>query len=103
VKSADDFHVASPPASAATRRGARNLAKFPKWCLIISRPDPGGRRLRKKAAQIVANVAKEMRRQFSAIILSEPVMGPVETAAGGSWDFLRVHFKIWPGQGSLFK
>ena len=30
-------------------------------------------------------------------------MGPVETAEGGGWDFVRVHFKIWPGQGSLIE
>ncbi|MGA3285750.1 MAG: mechanosensitive ion channel domain-containing protein [Verrucomicrobiota bacterium] len=58
---------------------------------------------REKAVETVANVAKGMWRQFGAIILSEPVMGPVETAAGGGWDFLRVHFKIWPGQGSLIE
>lgn len=58
---------------------------------------------REKAAQIIANVARGMWRQFGAIILSEPVLGPVETAAGGGWDFLRVHFKIWPGQGSLIE
>ena len=58
---------------------------------------------REKAAQTIANVARGMWRQFGAIILSEPVIGPVETAAGGGWDFLRVHFKIWPGQGSLIE
>ena len=58
---------------------------------------------REKAAQTAANVAMGMWRQFGAIILSEPVIGPVETAAGGGWDFLRVHFKIWPGQGSLIE
>ena len=30
-------------------------------------------------------------------------MGPVETAPGGGWDFVRVHFKIWPGQGNLIE
>jgi small-conductance mechanosensitive channel len=58
---------------------------------------------RDKAAQTVSNVAKGMWQQFGAIILSEPVMGPVETAAAGGWDFVRVHFKIWPGQGSLIE
>jgi hypothetical protein len=41
--------------------------------------------------------------QFAAIILSEPVIGPMETAAGGDWRFVRVHFKIWPGQGNLIE
>ena len=42
--------------------------------------------------------------QFGAIILSEPVIEPAETvsraAAGVTF---RVHFKIWPGQGSLIE
>jgi len=58
---------------------------------------------REKAVEMVANTAKGMWRQFGAIILSEPVIGPVETAADDGWDFLRVHFKIWPGQGSLIE
>ena len=58
---------------------------------------------REKAAQTVANVAKGMWKQFGAIILSEPTLGLVETVEGGGWSFLRVHFKIWPGQGSLIE
>ncbi|MGD0744784.1 MAG: mechanosensitive ion channel domain-containing protein [Verrucomicrobiota bacterium] len=58
---------------------------------------------REKAAETVANVARGMWRQFGAIILNEPAIGPVETVVVGGWDFLRVHFKIWPGQGSLIE
>jgi len=58
---------------------------------------------REKAAQSVANIARGMWQQFGAIILSEPVMSPVERTADGGWDYLRVHFKIWPGQGSLIE
>lgn len=56
-----------------------------------------------KAAQIVENIAVGMWAQFGAIILSEPVVGSVEAAHGGSWNFVRVHFKIWPGQGNLIE
>ncbi|HKW28186.1 MAG TPA: mechanosensitive ion channel domain-containing protein [Verrucomicrobiae bacterium] len=58
---------------------------------------------RPKAVEAAANVARGMWRQFGAIILSEPTWGDVETAEGGGWSFLRVHFKIWPGQGSLIE
>jgi small-conductance mechanosensitive channel len=58
---------------------------------------------REKAVATVENVARGMWGQFGAIILSEPTMGAVETAAGGAWSFLRVHFKIWPGQGNLIE
>ena len=56
-----------------------------------------------KAAQIVHDVAKGMWMQFAAIILSEPMVGEFETAPGGGWSFIRVQFKIWPGQGSLIE
>jgi small-conductance mechanosensitive channel len=58
---------------------------------------------RDKAVQTIGNVARGMWMQFGAIILSEPVVGPLETAPGGGWDFVRVHFKIWPGQGNLIE
>ena len=56
-----------------------------------------------KAVQVVTDVAQGMWTQFEAIILSEPVIGGVETVAGGEWKFLRVRFKIWPGQGDLIE
>ncbi len=56
-----------------------------------------------KVVQVVETVAKGMWAQFGAIILSEPVIGEAETPPGGGWSFLRVHFKIWPGQGSLIE
>jgi small conductance mechanosensitive channel len=58
---------------------------------------------RDKAVQAVANNANGMWAQFGAIILSEPVIGPVETVPDGGWDFIRVQFKIWPGQGNLIE
>ena len=58
---------------------------------------------RDKAVQAIGNTAKGMWMQFGAIILSQPVIGPVETAQGGGWEFVRVHFKIWPGQGNLIE
>ena len=58
---------------------------------------------RDKAVQAIRDIANGMWAQFGAIILSEPEVGPVETAQGGGWDFVRVHFKIWPGQGNLIE
>jgi small conductance mechanosensitive channel len=54
-----------------------------------------------KVVEAAGNVAKGMRAQFGAIILSEPFLGKVEAVQGGAWSYLRVQFKIWPGQGSL--
>jgi small-conductance mechanosensitive channel len=58
---------------------------------------------RDKVVQAVKNTANGMWAQFGAIVLSEPVIGPVETVPAGGWDFIRVHFKIWPGQGNLIE
>ncbi|MGO8837548.1 MAG: mechanosensitive ion channel family protein [Limisphaerales bacterium] len=58
---------------------------------------------RDKVVAAIEKVAKGMWGQFGAIILSEPEISPVETAQGGGWHFIRVHFKIWPGQGSLIE
>jgi moderate conductance mechanosensitive channel len=58
---------------------------------------------RDKTVQTVRNIANGMWMQFGAIILAEPVIGPVESAPGGGWEFVRVHFKIWPGQGNLIE
>jgi small conductance mechanosensitive channel len=58
---------------------------------------------RQKAIETVDNVTRGMWQQFSAIILSEPERDDVETASGGGWSFVRVHFKIWPGQGNLIE
>lgn len=56
-----------------------------------------------KVVQVVENIAVGMWTQFGAIILGEPIVGTVESAQGGSWSFVRVHFKIWPGQGGLIE
>jgi hypothetical protein len=56
-----------------------------------------------KAVATVKSAVEGMWSQFGAIILSEPETGPVETALGGGWQFIRVQFKIWPGQGSLIE
>ncbi|MGD1089189.1 MAG: mechanosensitive ion channel domain-containing protein, partial [Verrucomicrobiota bacterium] len=55
-----------------------------------------------KAVQTVGDIARGVWTQFGAIILAEPLVGLVETAPGG-WQFIRVHFKIWPGQGNLIE
>jgi len=50
-----------------------------------------------KAVETIEEISAGMWGQFGAIILSQPVVGPVEAAPGGRWRFLRVHFKNWPG------
>ena len=55
------------------------------------------------AAKVIDSIAVGMGSQFGAIILSAPTIGNVEAVQGGGWNFVRAHFKIWPGQGSLIE
>lgn len=58
---------------------------------------------RDKAVAAIGNTAQGMWEQFGAIILVQPDVGPVQVSPSGGWDFVRVHFKIWPGQGGLIE
>ena len=53
-----------------------------------------------KIVRIIEQVAKGIWMQFDGTILKEPVLGKVETTQPGGWNYLRVQFKIWPGQGA---
>ena len=56
-----------------------------------------------KARQSIEQIARGMWMQFGAIVLSEPVFGKLKAVDGGDWKYLRVQFKIWPGQGALLE
>jgi moderate conductance mechanosensitive channel len=58
---------------------------------------------RQKVIQKIEEVSKGTWMQFGGIILSEPELGKVETTEPGGWNYLRVQFKIWPGQGTLIE
>jgi len=85
-------------------RTIANVSRFPHGGVLayadIQMPADADR---DKAVQSIGNIATGMWKQFGAIILSEPVVGPVEMVEGGGWEFVRVHFKIWPGQGNLIE
>jgi len=85
-------------------RTIANVSRFPHggaYAYADVLIPPGANRL--KAVQVIENVAMGMRMQFGAIILGEPTIGRVETALGGGWEFVRVQFQIWPGQGNLIE
>lgn len=52
--------------------------------------------------QAIQTVAKGVQYQFSAIILTEPAFTKVETTPG-NWNYMRVRFRIWPGQNSIIE
>jgi moderate conductance mechanosensitive channel len=50
----------------------------------------------------IQTVAKGVQAQFSAIILTEPAFGKVQSTPG-NWNYIRVLFKIWPGQNNIIE
>ncbi|MGH7449344.1 MAG: mechanosensitive ion channel family protein [Longimicrobiales bacterium] len=53
------------------------------------------------AVEIVHAIARGLRAQQPAILLTDPeVLGPFD-AAPGDWRFIRVKFRVWPGQGAF--
>jgi small conductance mechanosensitive channel len=85
-------------------RGIGNVSRFPHGGVdAYADPQIPIGADQQKAVQIVETIAVGMWAQFGAIILSEPIVGKVETAPGGAWQFVRAHFKIWPSQGSLIE
>jgi small conductance mechanosensitive channel len=58
---------------------------------------------RSQVTEKVDCIAKGIWGEFGAIVLSEPEVSQVEAAHAGGWNYLRVRFKIWPGQGALIE
>jgi small conductance mechanosensitive channel len=53
-------------------------------------------------AATIQNVAKGIASQFGAIILAEPIFSKVMSTPG-NWNFMRIQFKIWPGQNAIIE
>lgn len=51
----------------------------------------------------VEQLAFGMREQFPDIVLSEPEPLGIRSVERGSWQYVRVKFKLWPGQGALIE
>jgi small-conductance mechanosensitive channel len=85
-------------------RTIANVSRFPHGG-IYAYADiqmPGGVET-DKVMVAIRNVVQGMQDQFGAIILKEPDIDPIQSVGGGNWQFVRVHFKIWPGQGVLIE
>jgi len=87
-----------------SNRNISNIARFPRGgvtAYVDVQIPPNAERGKFEAA--VKRTAKEMWTQFGAIILSEPEILEPPALTAGSGQFLRVQFKIWPGQGALIE
>lgn len=80
-------------------RNIANVARFPNaGVYAYADVQISQKNDQQKAAALVLEVAKGIWTQFGAIILAEPQLGEIEVANPGGWSFLRVQFKVWPGQ-----
>lgn len=52
-------------------------------------------------AGLAERIAIGVRQQFPAVILSEPESMGVRLAESGAWRYVRIKFKLWPGQGAI--
>ncbi|MFC1580338.1 mechanosensitive ion channel family protein [Thermodesulfobacteriota bacterium] len=55
----------------------------------------------KWVAAEIESIAGGMESQHKSIILAEPENLGIKTAGKGQWRYLRIKFRLWPGQGPL--
>lgn len=51
----------------------------------------------------ILSVARGMHAAHSAIVLTPPEFLGIHTAHPGAWRYLRLKFRLWPGQGALIE
>lgn len=61
---------------------------------------PEGARV-EDVAKTAERIAIGMREQFRAVILTDPESMGVRLAETGSWRYVRLKFRLWPGQGAI--
>jgi len=55
----------------------------------------------KEVADGIQSIADSMYSQHKSIILTQPEIFGLEETKGGNWRYLRIKFRLWPGQGAL--
>jgi small conductance mechanosensitive channel len=87
-----------------SNRTIANIARFPRGgvqaYVDVQIPASADKA---KAVAAASRVAKGMWEQFKAIVLREPELSEVHPAKPDEREFVRVQFKIWPGQGPLIE
>jgi len=83
-------------------RNIGNVSRFPRGGMLAYADIQISRTVdQSRVAGLVEEIARGTWTQFQAIVLAEPEIGGIEVANPAGWNFLRVKFTIWPGQGSL--
>lgn len=55
----------------------------------------------KEVVDGIQSIADSMYSQHKSIILTQPEIFGLEETKGGNWRYLRIKFRLWPGQGAL--
>jgi len=83
-------------------RNIANVARFPQaGVYAFADVQFSPKADQEKVAALISEVAKGVWTQFGAIILTEPELGKIEVADPAGWNYVRVQFKIWPGQSLI--
>jgi small conductance mechanosensitive channel len=85
-------------------RNIANVSRFPRGGIYAYADVQTSRQADQAVvARLIDEVAQGTWTQFQAIVLAKPELGELERADPGGWNFLRVKFTIWPGQGVLIE
>ncbi len=57
----------------------------------------------KTVIEAVKSIATGLYNQQKSIILEKPEIFGVKEAKGGNWRYLRVKFRLWPGQTAIIE
>jgi small conductance mechanosensitive channel len=57
----------------------------------------------KEVTDGVQSIAIGMYSQHKSIILTQPEIFGLQETKGGNWRYLRIKFRLWPGQGALIE
>jgi len=87
-----------------SNRNIANIARFPRGGIHayvdVQLPAAADQ---PKVIAVVKQAAHGMWEQFRAIILREPEVSDLQSAPTETRAFVRVEFKLWPGQGTLIE
>jgi len=87
-----------------SNRNISNIARFPRGGIhaYVDAQRPANAD-RAKVIAVVKQAAHGMWEQFRAIVLQEPEVYELPSQMAGTDGFIRVDFKLWPGQGGLIE
>ncbi len=87
-----------------SNRNIANIARFPRGGIhaYVDAQLPANAD-RAKVIAVVKQAAHGMWEQFRAIVLGEPEVSELQSPMSNARDFVRVDFKLWPGQGALIE